>query len=431
MTPILAFLGLAMLVLLGGGVWIGLALLGIGAGALEVFRDMPVVKLLGQLSWNATTQAELASLPLFILMAEILFRTRLSDQIFAGLAPLARRLPGQLLHVNVLGCTLFAAVSGSSAATAATVGRITLPELERRGYAKSAAMGSLAGAGTLGFLIPPSIVMIVYGVLAEVSIIKLFMAGILPGLLLALGFMIWIGIHSRINNRLVPSGEAVLTWRETGRALANLGPVLVLIFALIGSMYAGLATPNEAAAVGVWGALALGAFQRSLSLAKLVDALMAGVRTTSMIGLILVGAAFLTTAVGYLGVPRAIVGAVSEWGLGPFALIAMLLLIYIVLGMFLDGISMIVMTLPLVLPLVVAAGYDPIWFGVFLVVAVELAQVTPPVGMNLFVIQGLAKVPMGEVAQAALPYFLIMIGFALLLAVWPDLAMLLPRLAAG
>lgn len=431
MIPVVLFLVGSLGVLLAGGIWIGVTLLGIGAGALTIFRDIPVVTMLGQLAWNSSTTAELASLPLFILMAEILFRTNISAQMFHALEPLARRLPGRLLHVNILGCTFFAAVSGSSAATAATVGLITLPELEKRGYSRRLAMGSLAGAGTIGFLIPPSIVMIVYGVLAEVSIIRLFLAGILPGLVLAIALMAWIAIKSWLDPSIMPPPEPATSMRQTFRALGSLAPVLSLIAIIIGSMYSGAATPNEAATVGVFGSLVLAGLQRCLTPANLGAALMAAVRTTSMIGLILMAAAFLTTAVGYLGVPRAVVGWVSDLGLGPFALIAVLLIIYIILGCFLDGISMIVMSLPLALPLVLDAGFDPIWFGVFLVVAVELAQITPPVGINLFVIQGLTRASLGEVTRAAFPFFLIMAGFELLLAVWTDLPMYLPRLMDG
>lgn len=428
MGSILAFLGIAMVLLLGSGVLIGLALMGLGISSLAIFRDMPVLKMLGQIAWNSSTTAELASMPLFILMAEILFRTRISSQLFRGLAPLARRLPGRLYHVNVLGCTLFAAVSGSSAATAATVGLITVPELQKRGYARSLALGSLAGAGTLGFLIPPSIVMIVYGVLAEVSIIKLFFAGVLPGLLLAFAFMAWIAIQTTLDKSLLPPREPPLPWGETIKAMGSLLPVLGLVAALIGSMYTGIATPNEAATVGVIGALILAAWQRCLSLRALRDSIMSSVRTTSMIGIILVGAAFLTTAVGYLGAPRALVAWISGLGLSPMALITALVILYVILGCFLDGISMIVMTLPLALPLVQAAGFNPIWFGVFLVVAVEMAMVTPPVGINLFVIQGLTDASLGEVSRAAFPYFLIMLAFAFVLALWPGVVMVLPDL---
>jgi len=428
MAGMLSFLGIGLALLLGSGVLIGLALMGMGISSLALFRDMPVIKMLGQIAWNTSTTAELAAMPLFVLMAEILFRSNLSAQLFTALSPLAQRLPGRLAHVNVLGCTLFAAVSGSSAATAATIGLITVPELQQRGYARSLSLGSLAGAGTLGFLIPPSIVMIVYGVLAEVSILQLFFAGVLPGLLLAGAFMVWIAVQTTVNPSLLPPKTPPLPWGYTFKALAGLIPVLGLVAALIGSMYAGVATPNEAATVGVLGALVLAARQRCLRAAALRDAVTSAVRTTCMIGIILVGASVLTTAVGYLGVPRALVAWISQHPLEPMTLIVALVAVYVFLGCFLDGISMILMTLPLALPLVQAAGYDPIWFGIFLVVAVEMAQVTPPVGINLFVIQGISHATLGEVARAAAPYFLILLVFAFALALWPGMVMIVPDL---
>jgi tripartite ATP-independent transporter DctM subunit len=412
----------ALFALLGAGVWVGIALMGVGAIGLAVFHSVPVPVLVGQIFFNTATTAELLSLPLFILMAEILHRTRVSAQLFEGLAPLTARLPGRLLHVNVLACTLFAAVSGSSAATAATIGRITLTELAQRGYDRRMAMGSLAGAGTLGFLIPPSIVMIVYGVLAETSILNLFIAGIVPGLLLAAAFMGWIALRSLRNPALVPAADASVRTLSKGAAFAKLLPVLALIAAIIGSLYLGIASPNEAAVVGVLGALAIAALQRCLTMPALREALLATIRTSAMIGLILAGAAFLGVAMAFLGIPKAVAAAVTELELGRLGLIVCLLLVYILLGCFLDGISMIVMTIPITLPLVVAAGYDPIWFGIFLVLAAELAQITPPVGMNLFVIQGLAQTSLGEVAQAALPYLFIMCALTLLLAVAPGIA---------
>lgn len=429
MSAVAVFL-VALFTLIGGGVWIGLSLLGTGWIALAWFRDMPMTKLLGQIAWNSATTAELVSLPLFILMAEILFRTRVSEQLFKGLEPVARRLPGGLLHVNVLACTLFAAVSGSSAATAATVGKVTYPELVARGYEPRAAMGSLAGAGTLGFLIPPSIVMIVYGVMAEVSIIKLFIAGVLPGITLALAFMAFIVMRSRFS---VVDAQTASREQQQGTARAGmlgLLPVVLLIGLLIGSMYAGVATPNEAAAIGVLGALAIAAAQRCLTVAGFADSLLAAVRTTAMIGLILVSAAFLATVVGFLGIAREVTEWVATMKLGPLSLVLVFLVVYLILGCFLDGISMIVMTLPVALPMFTGAGYDPVWFGVFLVVAVELAQVTPPVGINLFVIQQISGAPLPVVARAAFPYFLIMCAFALLLAWWPQLVMFLPNFMA-
>lgn len=412
--------------LLASGVWVGLALLGTGIAGLALFRAMPLEKLLGQIAYNSVTVPELIALPLFILMAEILFRTELSRSLFRGLAPWTAPLPGKLLHVNVLGCTLFAAISGSSAATAATVGRMTVTELRRRGYEKQIVMGSLAGAGTLGFLIPPSVIMIIYGVLAEVSIIKLFIAGVVPGLLLAFAYMVYLGVYAGLRPTATPASEERFSAAARWQSLLELGPVVFLIVLILGSMYGGIASPTEAAAVGVLGAVVISSWQRTLTAENLCTALMGAVRTSSMVGLIICAAVFLSVAMGFLGVPRAIATWIATLDLSPMGLILVLTLFYVILGCVLEGLSMIVMTLPITLPLVTAAGFDPIWFGVFVVLVVEMAQITPPVGFNLFVIQGMTGEPIGAITWAAMPFFLIMLLFALLLAVWPDLALYLP-----
>ena len=421
--------GIVMLILfalLAGGVWVGLALMGTGLAGLAIFRSMPVEKLLGQIAFNSTTVPELIALPLFILMAEILFRTELSRSLFRGLAPWTARLPGKLLHVNVLGCTLFAAISGSSAATAATVGRMTVTELLQRGYEKRIVMGSLAGAGTLGFLIPPSVIMIIYGVLAEVSILKLFIAGVVPGLLLALTYMVYLGVYGSLRSGATPKSEDRFTSADRLRSAAELGPVFLLILLILGSMYGGIASPTEAAAIGVFGALLISAWQGTLTWNNLKTSLMAAVKTSSMVGLIIMAAVFLSVAMGFLGVPRAIATWIASLELSSMGLIVVLVLFYILLGCVLEGISMIVMTLPITLPLVTAAGFDPIWFGVFVVLVVEMAQITPPVGFNLFVIQGMTGESIGTITSAAMPFFIIMLLFALLLALLPDLALYLP-----
>ena len=420
-----AVLGVLALVL-GLGVWIGLALFAPGLVGLAVFRTMPVDKLLAQLTWNATTTPELIALPLFILMAEILFHSRLSASLFTGLAPWTTRLPGRLLHVNVLGCTLFAAISGSSAATTATVGRITLTELLRRGYDRDLAMGSLAGAGTLGFLIPPSIILIIYGVLAEASILKLFIAGVVPGLLLALLYMTWLGLRATWKPSVAPDETERMSLAGRVRVLRHLGPVGFLILAVLGSMYGGVASPSEASAVGVLGALVVSAAQGTLNRETIRKACLGAVRTVSMIGLIVADAYFLSIAMGFLGIPRMIAGEIAALELSPIALIAILLVFYAILGCVLEGMSSIVMTLPITLPLVLAAGFDKIWFGVFLVIVVEMAQITPPVGFNLFVIQGMTGERIGRIARAAFPFFLIMAGLALLIAFVPEVVTFLP-----
>jgi len=424
-APIAAVHGL-LAAFLAAGVWVGIALYAVGITGMQLFRSMPIEKLLAQVSWNTATGPELVALPLFILMAEILFRTKLSESLFKGLAPWSAALPGKLLHVNVLGCTMFAAVSGSSAATTATVGRMTLTELVRRGYNRDLAMGSLAGAGTLGFLIPPSVIMIIYGVLAEVSIIKLFIAGIVPGFLLAALFMFWLGLYATIRRGVTPDAEDSFTWGDRLRGLIELGPVVFLMAMIIGSMYAGIASPTEAAAVGVLGSLIVAGMQSTLTWPNLREAFMAATRTSAMIGLIIMAAVFMSVTMGYLGIPRQVATAIGALELGPFGLIAMLVVVYAILGCILEGMSMIVMTLPITLPLVVAAGFDPIWFGVFLVMVVEMAQITPPVGFNLFVIQGMTGAPLMRIAKAALPFFLIMIAFTALLTVVPELATWLP-----
>ena len=419
---------LAVLVLgLSLGVWVGLSLFAPGLVSLAVFRDMPIEKLLAQLTWNAATTPELIALPLFILMAEILFHSRLSASLFAGLAPWTARLPGRLLHVNVLGCTMFAAVSGSSAATTATVGRITLTELLRRGYDRNLAMGSLAGAGTLGFLIPPSIILIIYGVLSETSILKLFIAGVIPGLLLAFLYMAWLGLRASWKPSVAPGDAERMRLADKLLGLRHLVPVAFLILAVLGSMYGGLASPSEASAVGVLGALIVSAAQGTLNRETIRKASLGAVRTISMIGLIVAGAYFLSIAMGFLGIPRMIAGEIAALALSPIALIVMLLVFYAILGCVLEGMSSIVMTLPITLPLVQAAGFDKIWFGVFLVIVVEMAQITPPVGFNLFVIQGMTGERIGRIARATLPFFLIMAGFALLIAFVPEIVTFLPN----
>lgn len=435
MTAILLTLMIVMTLLLAGGLWIGLALGGTGALMLALFRDIPLDKLLAQYTWNILTTQDLLALPMFILMGEILFRTKLSQGLFTGLAPWAGLLPGRLLHVNIIGSTLFAAVSGSSAATTQVVGRISLAELRRRGYAKSISIGSLAGAGTLGFLLPPSSIMIIYGVLADVSILRMFQAGIIPALVLAAMFMGWVMFHATIRPEFVPPGEQALSrMRFVDRlgALKDLAPVAALVVAILGSMYLGIATPSESAAIGVVGALVVAQLQGGLSLKDLRNIGLGAVQTNAMIALILLGASIISNTAAFLGIPQATTEWVGSFRLSPFALIVALVIFYLLLGSVLDGFSMMVLTLPIVLPIVKAAGFDPVWYGIFMVVVIEMAQVSPPVGFNLFVIQNLTNESLGFVSKAALPYMIIMVVFALLLALFPEMVMWLPQqLAPG
>lgn len=430
MLEIVITMFVVLFAFLAGGLWIGWTLAVTGTVLLAVFRDIPLDKLLAQYTWNILTTQELLALPLFIIMGEILFRTRLSQTLFRGLSPWAALLPGRLLHVNVIGCTIFAAISGSSAATTQVVGRISLSELLKRGYSKDVAVGSLAGAGTLGFLIPPSNIMIIYGVLGDVSIAKLFTAGFIPGALLAGGFMGWIMLHTALKPELIPASERkvrVATPAEFLTSIRELGPAVFLILCVLGSMYGGFATPSEAAAVGVLGALIVAGVQRELSRAALKAIAIGAVQTCAMIALIVLGASILGSAAAFLGIPAAVAEFVKSLGLSSFMLIVALIIFYLILGCFLDGFSMIVMTLPIVMPIVKAAGFDPIWFGVFLVLVVEMAQITPPVGFNLFVIQGLTEDGLGYIARVTLPYLAIMVLFTMLLAVFPDIALWLPR----
>jgi tripartite ATP-independent transporter DctM subunit len=430
MLEIVIVMFVVLFAFLAGGLWIGWTLAITGTVLLAVFRDIPLDKLLAQYTWNILTTQELLALPLFIIMGEILFRTRLSQSLFRGLTPWAALLPGRLLHVNVIGCSIFAAISGSSAATTQVVGRISLAELLKRGYSKDVAVGSLAGAGTLGFLIPPSNILIIYGVLGDVSIAKLFTAGFIPGFLLAAGFMAWIMIHTALRPGLVPQAERkvrVASTAEFAVSIRELGPIVFLILCVLGSIYGGLATPSEAAAVGVLGALVVAGLQGELKSGALRAIAIGSVQTCAMIALIVLGASILGSAAAFLGIPAAVAAFVSSLGLSPFMLIVALIIFYLILGCFLDGFSMIVMTLPIVMPIVKAAGFDPIWFGIFLVLVVEMAQLTPPVGFNLFIIQGLTEDGLGYIARVTLPYLLIMVLFTMAIAVFPDIALWLPR----
>jgi len=423
---IAGLLVLSLFLILGSGVWIGLTLSGVAWIGMQLFTARPAGDAMAVTIWGASSSWTLTALPLFILMGEILFRTRLSEDMFRGLAPLLGRLPGRLLHTNVLGCTIFAAVSGSSAATCATIGKMTLPELQRRGYPEGMVIGSLAGAGTLGLLIPPSIIMIVYGVTAEVSIAKLFIAGVIPGIILAGLFSGYIVVWSLLNRQLIPVEVDTMTFVQKFREFWRLGPVVLLIIAVLGSIYLGIATATEAAAVGVLGALILSAVQGSLNWKSFSEALMGATRLYCMIAFILAGAAFLTLSMGYIGLPRHLAEWIGTLGLSKFELIMVIMVFYIVLGCFLDGISMIVLTMGVILPTIVGAGIDLIWFGIFLVLVVEMAQITPPVGFNLFVLQGMTKKPLSYIARVAMPMFFLMILTALIFYHFPQTITWLP-----
>ncbi len=420
------FLGV-LFFLLASGVWIGISLLVVGFVALAVFTPAPAGSLLATTVWDASWNWALTALPLFIWMGEILFRTRLSEDMFKGLAPWLGWLPGRLLHVNVLGCAVMAAVSGSSSVTCATIGRMSMPELKKRNYDEGMSIGTLAGSGTLGLLIPPSIMMIVYGITAQVSIGRLFIAGVLPGLMLIGLFMTYVAIWAVLNPTKVPANDLRMSFAEKMWASRRLIPVILLIVTVLGSIYGGVATPTEAAVMGVIGALALAVATRTLNWHTFRESLEGAVKTSCMIGLILAGAAFVTMAMGFTGLPRILAGWVQELGLDTYGLILLLTLLYIALGCFLDGVSMIVLTAPVVLPMVEAHHIDLLWFGIYIVLVVEMAQITPPVGFNLFVLQGLTGKNLWTVTVASLPFFLLMIVGIILIVIWPEIVTMLPR----
>ena len=416
----------SMFLILGSGVWIGLTLSGVAWIGMQLFSSRPAGDAMAVTTWGSASSWTLTALPLFIWMGEILFRTRLSQDMFKGLAPWMQALPGRLLHVNVVGCAIFAAVSGSSAATCATIGKMSLPELTRRGYPEIMSIGSLAGAGTLGLLIPPSIIMIVYGVTADVSISQLFIGGVIPGILLALIFSLYIAGWSLLNAGKIPPRDALMSFREKLYESRNLIPVVVLIAAVLGSIYSGIATATEAAGLGVVGSLLLSALPGSLNWITFKESLLGGTRLYCMIALILAGAAFLTLSMGYIGLPRHLAEWIASLGLSQFQLIMALTAFYVVLGCFLDGISMVVLTMGVIMPTVHKAGIDPLWFGIFIVIVVEMAQVTPPVGFNLFVMQGMTQRSIVYIARAAFPFFLLMVGMVVLLYVFPQIVTFLP-----
>ncbi len=417
-----------LLLLLGSGVWIAISLFGVGLVALGAFTNTPPGLTMANQVWGSMASWTLTALPLFVWMGEILFRSRLAEDLFKGLAPWLRGLPGQLLHVNVVGSGIFAAFSGSSSATCATIGKIAIPELSRRGYPQSVMIGSLAGSATLGLLIPPSIIMIVYGVAADVSIAKLFIAGIVPGLLLMALFSGYIVVYSLVKSEILPRENETMTLMERLRTGRFMIPVLFLIFLVIGSIYAGFATATEAAALGVSGALLLSWLSGSLSWRSFTDGLMGAMLTSTMIMFIVAGAAFLTTAMGFTGIPRFLVQWIGALDLGTYGLLAGLMIVFLVLGCFIDGISIVLLTTAVLLPLVEAAGIDLIWFGVFMVVVVEMSMITPPVGFNLFVLQGMTGKSIGRIALATLPFFIIMVALVVLITIAPQIVLFLPGL---
>ena len=427
-TLVSIFLMVAMLALLAAGVWVSLTLMIVGYLGIALFSNAPAGAIMATTTWGQSWSWALTALPLFIWMGEILYRTRLASEMFRGLAPWLGPLPGRLLHVNIASCGLFAAVSGSSAATTATIGRITIPELMKRGYDERLVIGSLAGSATLGFLIPPSIILIVYGVAAEVSISRLFIAGILPGLMLMVLFMGYVAAWALLHPGRVPPREPTMPILDRVRATAGLFPIIGLIIAVIGSIYTGLATATEAAAVGVLGALVLAAATRTLNWASFCDSVAGATRTTCMVTLILAGAAFLSISMGLTGIPRQLTAWVGSYELSQFQLLLALTLLFIAMGCFLDGISIVVLTASVIMPMVQAAQIDLIWFGIYMVIVIEMSQITPPVGINLFILQSITSRDLIWVARAAIPFFILLVVATFLLIAFPGIATWLPSM---
>lgn len=417
-----------MLGALALGVWVSVALFLTGFVGILLYSNAPVGSILATNIWTSSSEWSLAALPLFIWMGEILFRSRVSKDLFVGLAPWMRNLPGGLSHIGILSSAIFAAVSGSSAATCATVAKVALPELRKRGYDERLVIGAIAGSGTLGLMIPPSVILIVYGVAAELSIARLFMAGVLPGLLIVALYMLYIGVWSMLNPSKVPEKEPAMPLLEKIRISGSLIPISVLIGGVIGSIYLGWASPTDSAAVGVVLSLLLSWWFGDLTWASFKEGLISATLTSAMIAFIMAGAAFLTLAMGYSGMPTKIAGLIGGMALSNFALIAVLTVFFIVVGCFLDGISIVVLTTAVLLPTVIQAGIDPIWFGIFLVLVVEMGQLTPPVGLNLFVLQGMTGHNILWLSVAVLPFFLLLVVALILIFIFPDIVHFLPSL---
>ena len=416
-----------LLFLLGSGIWVALSMIAVSAIGMLLFTTRPVGDAMATTIWGTSSSWTLTALPLFVWMGEILFRTKLSENLFKGLSPWLSKLPGGLVHVNVVGCALFAAISGSSAATVATVGKMSIPELRKRKYPEKLLLGTLAGSGTLGLLIPPSIILIIYGVTIEDSIAKLFMAGIIPGVMLAVLFMLYVIFWSILNKKLMPKSIKNFSFVEKFQRSKQLLPVIFLITSIIGSIYTGIATATEAASLGVVGALILSFFQGTLSKKTFNLSLLGATKTSCMIAFIIAGSTFLSLAMGFTGLPRNLAIWIDGMNLSPYTLLFVLTIFYIILGMFLDGISAVVLTMAIIEPMIRQAGFDMIWFGIYLVIVVEMAQITPPVGFNLFVLQSMANKDMGFIARSAFPLFLIMILAVIIVIIFPEIALWLPN----
>ncbi len=416
-----------LLFFLGTGIWVAISMIGVSAIAMMLFTSRPVGDAMATVIWGMASSWTLTALPLFVWMGEILFRTKLSENLFDGLSPWLEKLPGGLIHVNIFGCAIFAAISGSSAATVATVGKMSIPELRKRKYPEKLLLGSLAGSGTLGLLIPPSIILIIYGVTVQESIAKLFIAGIIPGILIAFLFFSYVSLWAILNKVKMPDVKTHYSFMDKVKKSKKLLPVVLLITGVIGSIYNGIATATEAASLGVFGALVLSYFQNTLNIQTFQSSLLGATKTSCMILFILAGSTFLSLAMGFTGLPRSLAIWIENLGLSPYLLILVLTLFYIILGMFLDGISAVVLTMAIIEPMIRQAGFDMIWFGIFVVIVVEMAQITPPVGFNLFVLQGMAEKDMNFIAKSSFPLFILLIFAVFLIVIFPEIVLWMPN----
>lgn len=419
----ITYVAIGLAVLLALSIPVGAALFILGFGLDAFFSPLPLMRGLGQMVYSSSDSFLLIAIPLFVLLGEILVRAGIAERTYTTLDTWFSWLPGGLVHANIGTATMFSATSGSSVATAATVATVAMPQAEKQGYDPKLFAGAIAAGGTLGIMLPPSINLIVYGFLTQTSVPQLFMAGILPGLLMALGFMLVTAIICKIKPELGGPSRS-FTWRERLAGLPHLIPVFLVFAVIIGSIYRGWATPTEAAAIGVAMALVIAAFHGAVTLPNIRAALLGTIRTTSMVMFVIVGAYFLNYALGATGLGRQLTTFLNDLGLGPYGMLLVIILMYIVLGFFIETLALMIATIPIVVPIIADLGFDKVWFGILLIVLVEMALITPPVGLNLYVVQGARKSGrLSEVMIGVIPFVFVMLLMVVLLVAFPSIAL--------
>lgn len=427
----IGYVTVCLLGLLTLSIPVGVVLFLLGFGVDTFFSPFPLIRGLGNLVWSTSNNATLIAIPFFVLLGEILVRSGVAARTYAALDRWVSWLPGGLVHANIATATMFSATSGSSVATAATVATVAMPQSEKLGYDPKLFSGAIAAGGTLGIMIPPSINLIVYGFLTQTSIPKLFLAGLIPGLVLAFGFML-ITIIICILRPSLGGERRVFRTSEMVKALFELLPIILLFTVIIGSIYKGWATPTEAAAVGVAGAILIAVFFGAINVQMFTDSITGTIKITSMIMLVVIGASFLNFTLASAGLGRELQMFLEGLGLSPIGTILVIVLIYIVLGFFIETLSLMVVTIPIIVPLIVAQGYDPIWFGILMIVLIEMALITPPVGLNLYVVQGARNSGnITEVMLGAVPYVVAMLIMVAALIAFPSVALFLPSALGG